>query len=139
MKNTMKPFIHYPLLCAALLSVGLETSLFAQEPTASKDAPMGRLEVERTRLVAEVVSVNLTNREITLKGPQGNTVTLTAGDVVKRLDEVTGNPIGLVVGGGMKVYGEASGSATIEGRAKATAKEISDQLKIRFQEEGWIN
>jgi Domain of unknown function (DUF4410) len=51
---------------------------------------------------------------------------------------VTGSPIGLVVGGGMKIYGEASGSAKIEGRAKATAKEIADVLKQRFQEEGWI-
>jgi hypothetical protein len=52
---------------------------------------------------------------------------------------VTGNPVGLIVGGGLKVYGEASGNAKVEGRAKQTAKEISDQLKIRFQEEGWIN
>jgi len=52
---------------------------------------------------------------------------------------VTGSPVGLIVGGGMKIYGEASGSATIEGRAKATAKEIADVLKKRFQEEGWIN
>jgi hypothetical protein len=51
---------------------------------------------------------------------------------------VTGSPIGLIVGGGMKVYGEASGSAKVEGRAKQTAKEIADQLKIRFEEEGWI-
>ena len=52
---------------------------------------------------------------------------------------VTGNPIGLIVGGGMKIYGEASGSAKVEGRAKQTAKEIADQLKIRFEQEGWIN
>jgi hypothetical protein len=52
---------------------------------------------------------------------------------------VTGSPVGLIVGGGMKVYGEKSGSATIEGRAKATAKEIADVLKQRFQKEGWIN
>ena len=39
----------------------------------------------------------------------------------------------------MKIYGEASGNATVEGRAKATAKEIADVLKKRFQEEGWIN
>ena len=38
----------------------------------------------------------------------------------------------------MKVYGEASGSDTIEGRAKATAKEIADVLKQRFQQQGWI-
>lgn len=52
---------------------------------------------------------------------------------------VTGNPVGLIVGGGLKIYGEASGNAKIEGRAKATAKEISDQLKNRFREQGWIN
>ena len=52
---------------------------------------------------------------------------------------VTGSPVGLIVGGGMKIYGEASGSAKIEGRAKATAKEIADVLKQRFQEQGWIN
>ena len=52
---------------------------------------------------------------------------------------ITGSPVGLIVGGGMKIYGEASGSAKIEGRAKATAKEIADVLKQRFQEEGWIN
>jgi hypothetical protein len=52
---------------------------------------------------------------------------------------ITGSPVGLIVGGGMKIYGEASGSATIEGRGKATAKEIANILKGRFQEEGWIN
>jgi hypothetical protein len=51
---------------------------------------------------------------------------------------VTHNPIGLVVSTGVKAYGEVSGSATIEGRAKATAKEIADQLKIRFEQQGWM-
>jgi hypothetical protein len=50
----------------------------------------------------------------------------------------TGNPLGLIVVGGMKVYGEASGKNTLEGRAKATADAISEQLKIRFQDRGWI-
>jgi len=50
----------------------------------------------------------------------------------------TGNPIGLIVSGGMKIYGEASGSSKLEGRAKATAKEIADVLKTRFEQEGWI-
>jgi Domain of unknown function (DUF4410) len=52
---------------------------------------------------------------------------------------VTGSPIGLIVGGGLKVYGEASGRSSIEGRAEATAKEIGDFLKTRFQLQGWIN
>lgn len=38
----------------------------------------------------------------------------------------------------MKVYGEKSGSNTVEGRAKQIAKEIADALKMRFQQQGWI-
>ncbi len=38
---------------------------------------------------------------------------------------VTANPIGLVVGGAVKLTGEATGSDTIEGAAKRTAEEIS--------------
>ena len=51
----------------------------------------------------------------------------------------SGNPIGLIVVGGMKVYGEASGTNSLEGRAKATADAISDELRIRFQDRGWIS
>jgi hypothetical protein len=52
---------------------------------------------------------------------------------------VTGSPVGLIVGGGAKAYGEYSGSAKIEGRAKAIAKEIADQIRPKFQQQGWIN
>ncbi len=51
----------------------------------------------------------------------------------------TANPAGLIVSSGMKVYGEASGKSTVQGRAQATAKEIADVLKKRFQEQGWID
>ena len=51
----------------------------------------------------------------------------------------TGNPIGLIVVGATKIYGEVSGSNTPEGRAKATADAIAEQLRIRFRERGWIN
>jgi len=50
----------------------------------------------------------------------------------------TGNPAGLIVGGGIKAYGEYTGSSKVEGRAKALAKEITDKLRIKFQEQGWI-
>lgn len=50
----------------------------------------------------------------------------------------TANPAGLIVSSGMKVYGEASGSSTVAGRAKATAREIANALKQRFQQQGWI-
>ena len=51
----------------------------------------------------------------------------------------TGNPLGLIIVGGMKIYGEESGRNRIEGRAKATADAIAEQLKIRFQDRGWIS
>ncbi len=51
----------------------------------------------------------------------------------------TANPVGLIVSGGMKIYGEASGRAKIGGRAKQAAKEIADHLKTRFEEQGWID
>jgi hypothetical protein len=50
----------------------------------------------------------------------------------------TANPIGLIVVGGAKIYSEASGRSGLEGRAKATADAISEQLKLRFQDRGWI-
>lgn len=51
---------------------------------------------------------------------------------------VTGNPVGLIVGGGVKAYGEYTGSSKVEGRAKAIATTITDQLRLKFQEQGWI-
>lgn len=51
----------------------------------------------------------------------------------------THNPVGLIVSSGMSAYGEKTGSDKVEGRAQQTAKEIADQLKIRFKQEGWIN
>lgn len=50
----------------------------------------------------------------------------------------TANPVGLIVSSGMKVSGEVSGSSTVEGRARATAKLVADQLRVRFRENGWI-
>lgn len=50
----------------------------------------------------------------------------------------TANPIGLIVMGSVKVAGEITGKSKIEGAAKRTAEAIADQLKIRFEERGWI-
>jgi len=51
----------------------------------------------------------------------------------------TGSPVGLIVVGGAKLLGEASGRTGLEGRAKATADQIAEELKIRFQDRGWIS
>ena len=50
----------------------------------------------------------------------------------------TANPAGLIISSGVKVYDEESGKSTIEGRAKAVAKEIAEQLKPRFEQQGWV-
>lgn len=50
----------------------------------------------------------------------------------------TANPAGLIVVGGLKIAGAATGRSGLEGRAKSTADEIAAQLRIRFQQRGWI-
>jgi hypothetical protein len=52
---------------------------------------------------------------------------------------VTKNPAGLIINAGAQTYEEASGSSTVEGRAKATVKEIAGVLKRKFTDQGWIN
>jgi hypothetical protein len=50
----------------------------------------------------------------------------------------TANPVGLLVSGAAKVYGEASGSETIEGAAERTAQQIAAKLKVAAEKQGWI-
>ena len=50
----------------------------------------------------------------------------------------TANPIGLVVVGGIKAYGQMSGRTTIEGDAKRTADEIAARFKEGAEKQGWI-
>jgi hypothetical protein len=50
----------------------------------------------------------------------------------------TGNPLGLIVVGAMKLRGERTGSSAIEGAAERTAGEIAAQLRAGAEEQGWI-
>jgi len=50
----------------------------------------------------------------------------------------TGNPAGLIIGGVSKMSGEKNGSDTVQGAAQRTAKEIADELRKKFKEQGWI-
>ena len=50
----------------------------------------------------------------------------------------TANPIGLIVGGAMKVTGEVTGSSKITGSAKRTAKKIGEELRVAFEKQGWL-
>lgn len=52
---------------------------------------------------------------------------------------VTANPIGLAVGGAVKAAGELSGEDTIEGSGRRTAGLIGKELKVKFQQQGWID
>lgn len=73
-------------------------------------------------------------------GDVGSTGNKTPGSAVGLAVLIaTHNPAGLIVSTGMKVYGEKSGSNTVEGRAKQISQEIADVLKKRFQEQGWIS
>jgi Domain of unknown function (DUF4410) len=72
-------------------------------------------------------------------GDVGSTGNKTPGSAVGLAVLIaTKNPAGLIISTGMKIYGEKSGSNTVEGRAKQIAQEIGDALKKRFQEQGWI-
>jgi Domain of unknown function (DUF4410) len=50
----------------------------------------------------------------------------------------TGNPVGLIVVGGVKLYREESGKTGLQARAKATADAIAGSLRSRFEDRGWI-
>jgi hypothetical protein len=50
----------------------------------------------------------------------------------------TANPIGLVVGGAVKVAGEVDGLGTIDSAAEETADEIAEQLIEAAKKQGWI-
>ncbi len=53
----------------------------------------------------------------------------------------TANPIsliGMAVAGTMKMYGESTGSNTIEGASEQTADAIATRLRGSFEKQGWI-
>jgi hypothetical protein len=51
----------------------------------------------------------------------------------------TNNPAGLILSAGMKAYGQASGRATVQGRAEQIAKDLTGRLKTQFEKQGWIS
>jgi hypothetical protein len=55
---------------------------------SEKGQKPSRTVVKTTQVTATVEDIDYTKREVKLKGPEGNTVTIKVGDRVKRLDEV---------------------------------------------------
>lgn len=87
-KSIMKAVFSYPILCGALLAVSQCGAPCAEEQSAAAAKPIGRKEAVLVTVTASVEAINYTNREVTLKGPLGNTVTFTVDQRVKRLNEV---------------------------------------------------
>ena len=79
MKNTMIRHI----LAAAVMSVGLAVSVFAQAP-----APLTREDSVKVSVTATVTAIDMAKREVTLKKPSGELITLTVDTRVQRLNEV---------------------------------------------------
>ena len=83
----MKTTIIKALTCVAVSLFA--TATMAQTPTVTGGAQPGRVGVARTmQLTATVVAVDKATRDVTLKGPQGNEITVTAGPDVKNFDAI---------------------------------------------------
>jgi hypothetical protein len=80
----MKNSLRYSILCGALLALSPNAAVRADD----QSGPMGRESSVLVTVTASVEAIDQTNREVTLKGPLGNSVTFTVDQRVKRLNEV---------------------------------------------------
>jgi len=69
-------------------SIALAAFLAATLSVSAADAPKPQKVSETESLTATITAINPATREITFKGPQGNSVTLVASDEVKRFSEL---------------------------------------------------
>jgi hypothetical protein len=86
--NDMKRFLSYSILCSALLAGNPGVTFSAEEQPAAANARMSREDAILVSLTASVEAIDQASREVTLKGPLGNSVTFTVDQRVKRLNEV---------------------------------------------------
>src|SRR5512136_4115 len=84
----MKAPFSYLVLCGALAAAAPYSALSAEEHPAAKGATMGRKDAVLVTVTASVEAIDPATREVTLKGPLGNSVTFTVDKRVKRLNEV---------------------------------------------------
>lgn len=73
-------------LLAGLLSLGISIPAPAQDSAGKK--PLTRADLVLVSVTARVQAIDLDKREVTVKGPLGNVVTLEVDKRVKRLNEV---------------------------------------------------
>jgi hypothetical protein len=79
MKNTMIRHV----LAAVVIGAGFAVSVFAQAP-----APLTREDSVKVSVTATVTAIDMAKREVTLKKPSGELITLTVDTRVQRLNEV---------------------------------------------------
>ena len=68
--------------CAALAIVA--NPVFAEDSAPAEDTAR----VMGTQMEAEVTAIDYKTREVSLRGPQGNIITITAGDHIERLNDI---------------------------------------------------
>lgn len=83
----MKRSLIYSILCGALLVISPGVAFSAEKQLSAGNASMSRKDAILVSLTASVEAVDQATREVTLKGPLGNTVTFTVDQRVKRLNE----------------------------------------------------
>lgn len=84
----MKRNLILPILCNALLALSQGAAFSAEKRPAPVAARMTREDTVLVAVTASVEAIDAEKREVTLKGPLGNTVTFTVDPRVKRLGEV---------------------------------------------------
>ena len=83
----MKTMIIRVLTCVAVSLFAITT--MAQTPTGTGGAQPGMVGTAKTiKITATVTAVDKATRDVTLKGPQGNELTVTAGPEVKNFDAI---------------------------------------------------
>jgi hypothetical protein len=84
----MKKNVYYSLLSSALVAASTCVVLSAETHHAKPGEPLTREDTVLVSIEAKVESIDYSNREVTVKGPLGNSVTFTVDQRVKRLNEV---------------------------------------------------
>jgi hypothetical protein len=84
----MKRSLTHSILCGALMAACPGAVFSAEEQPTGANARMARKDAILVSLTASVEAIDQAGREVTLKGPLGNTVTFTVDKRVKRLNEI---------------------------------------------------
>jgi hypothetical protein len=84
----MKPSIRNSILCLVLLVLTRNAAFSADGQPATPSERLAREDMLLVTVTASVEAIDPASREVTLKGPLGNTVTFTVDQRVKRLNEV---------------------------------------------------